>query len=79
MPTYKITYTSHHTEEEVTTWRKGVTAQGAIEKLCDQYNWSVRLKMYDADTRGRQWADMHYDPNGGINYNYRIFAEVKED
>ena len=54
MNTYKITYTSHHTEEEVTTWRNGATAQDAIEKLCDQYNWIVRLKMYDADTRGRQ-------------------------
>ena len=49
--------------------RHAETAQAAAEKLCNQYNWGYRLKMYDADTRGREWAIVAVDTSGGINYN----------
>lgn len=58
--------------------RSGMSAQDAIETLCDQYGWRFRLGMYDADTQGRKWAKGAVDTNGGINYNDSIFAETKD-
>ena len=58
--------------------RSGETAQEAIEKLCDQYGWRFNLHMYDADSRGLDWANGAVDTNGGINYNAHIFASRKE-
>lgn len=37
--------------------RWGEDAVDAIERMCDQYGWFFRsLKMFDADTRGEEWA-----------------------
>lgn len=52
---YRITY--ERNGRNVTTTRKAATAQAAAEALCDQYGWRFRLKQYDADTRGGEWAE----------------------
>lgn len=59
--------------------RSGMTAQEAIENLCDQYGWRFNLHMYDAYGRGFVWANGTVDTNGGINYNEPIYAESKEE
>lgn len=79
MNAYKITYTNHRTGEEITATRAAETATEAIEKLCNRYRWSYRLNMYDADTRGLEWSECWYDPDGGYNYNRRIVAVIKEE
>lgn len=70
---YKISY------DGKTVTRNADTAQAAIEKLCDQYGWGYKLKQYDADTRGHEWAECAADTNGGINYNRTIYAEKAEN
>ena len=73
---YTIKYTRNN--REVSTMRVSESAEAAIEKLCDQYGWRGKLKQYDADTRGKQWAEVIADPEGGINYNIRIVAVKAE-
>ena len=58
--------------------RHADTAEKAIEKLCDQYGWSYTLYQYDADTRGREWAECRVDTDGGINWNLRVLATREE-
>lgn len=69
MNRYKLTY------GDKSVVRKAETAQDAVEKLCDQYGWGFKLNMYDADTRGLEWAECLADTNGGINYDRIIVAE----
>ena len=52
---YRLTY--ERNGRTVVTVRKAATAQAAAEALCDQYGWGFRLKQYDADTRGCEWAE----------------------
>ena len=56
--------------------RTGMTAQEAIEKLCDQYGWRFRINMFDAETRGRKYAKGGVDTDGGINYNDAAYASI---
>ena len=69
---YTITYAG----KSVT--RIADTAEKAIEKLCDQYGWSFRLRQYDADTCGREWTECAVDTEGGINWNLRVLATLAE-
>jgi len=59
--------------------RHADSAEHAINKLCDQYGWRCRLDMYDADTRGMEWAKCSADTEGGINYNVTLFAERADE
>lgn len=54
------------------------SAEHAIDKLCDQYGWRSKLDMYDADTRGKEFAQCSVDTEGGINWNLTIYAERAE-
>ena len=58
--------------------RNADSAEAAIEKLCDQYAWRCHLKQYDADTRGKEWAECSVDTEGGINWNLTIIATRKD-
>lgn len=59
--------------------RQAENAEQAIEKLCMQYGWNYTLQMYDADTRGLEWAKCAVDTNGGIEWNRTLIASrVKE-
>lgn len=73
---YTIKYT--RSGKEITTTRQSSTTEDAIYALCDQYGWRGRLHQYDADTRGKQWAEVIADPDGGINYSIRIIAVKAE-
>ena len=53
------------------------TATEAIHKLCEQYDWSYDLRMYDSDTRGNEWCVCMIDKKGGINYTMRILAPIE--
>lgn len=72
MNKYTIKYANNG--REITIARTADTAENAIIKLCDQYGWRGRLHQYDADTRGREWAEVFADPEGGINFSIRIIA-----
>lgn len=78
MHTYRITYTRPSDDREIITHRKAEMAYGAIEKLCDQYGWRFDLNMYDADTRGEEWAQGLIDPEGGLNFRRYVIAEMEE-
>ena len=56
-------------------------ATEAIKRLVNQYDWSWKLKMVDADTRGSEWCCGMADPDGGINYSMRIvsYLETEEE
>ena len=73
---YTIKYTRDN--HAVTTTRIADTAKSAIDKLCDQYGWNGKLRQYDADTRGHNWAEVIADTEGGINYSLRIVATKAE-
>lgn len=59
--------------------RHADTAEAAVEKLCDQYGWRCKLRQYDADTRGREWAECSVDTEGGINWNMTVIANRSEN
>lgn len=59
--------------------RRADTAEAAVEKLCDQYGWRCKLRQYDADTRGREWAECSVDTEGGINWNMTVIASRSEN
>lgn len=73
---YIVKYTRNN--RQISTTRFSDSAEAAIEKLCDQYGWRGKLKQYDADTRGKHWAEVIADPEGGINYSLRIVAVKAE-
>lgn len=78
MNIYTITY--ERNGKEITTTRRADTAQEAIEKLCDQYGWYDKLKQYDADTRGCEWAEVNaYEDSGYCCFITRIVATRKND
>ena len=54
--------------------RKAEDAEQAIDKLCNQYGWNYKLDMYDADTRGLEWAKCNVDTNGGTEWNRTLIA-----
>ncbi|MGN0853927.1 MAG: hypothetical protein ACI4R9_00230 [Kiritimatiellia bacterium] len=35
---------------------RGVSALDAIERMERKYRWNCHVKMFDADTRGEEWA-----------------------
>lgn len=70
---YKLTYGGK------SVVRRAESADCAVDKLCDQYGWSNRLNLYDADTRGKMWARCYIDKDGGINYDTPIFADLIVD
>lgn len=51
-------------------------ATEAIKRLVNQYGWSWKLSMVDADTRGSEWCSGLVDVDGGINYDMLIIAHV---
>jgi len=62
MKTYKITYTNS-AGKEVIAKSRGENAEEAFEKYANRpvfggnsIFFNTRLKMYDADTRGDEWA-----------------------
>lgn len=65
---YILTYDG----KEIT--RTADTAEEAVEKLCSQYGWRCRLRQYDADTRGHDWAESLVDTEGGTNWNRTILS-----
>lgn len=73
---YTVSWTQG--EHTVSVNRRAANAVDAIERICDQYGWRGKLEMYDADTRGDEWAEYSVDTDGGINYNRRIVA-VRSD
>lgn len=74
MARYQIYHESDDGERAKKAVRIADTAEQAIEKYCGPYGWRYKLSMYDADTHGEEWAVCLADPQGGINYNYRLFA-----
>ena len=76
--TYKITYQKKEDQNDKVVRRIADNAQDALEKLCNQYGWGYKLTMYDADTRGAEWAQFYIDPTGGINYEFLALAERDE-
>ena len=54
--------------------RNADDAVESIEKLCRQYGWSFTVRLIDADTCGKIWAECLIDRDGGINYNERIVS-----
>lgn len=56
MNRYGITYSRHGKTHAVI--RRGETAMEAADRLCDAYGWRWRYGMVDADTRGREWAEL---------------------
>ena len=57
--------------------RKAGDAIEAIGKICNQYHWSYKLNLIDADTCGKECAECLIDRDGGINYYERIVAVVE--
>jgi hypothetical protein len=72
MDKYRIEYKSK------TIFRLAENAVDAIDRLTNQYGWNYKLNQVDADTRGKEWAEVFCDREGGINYNMRIFAAVEK-
>ena len=48
------------------------SAVSAIENRCDRYRWFWKLKQYDADTRGLEWAEAIVDD--GVHCKFRMVA-----
>ena len=69
---YIIKYRSG--DRDVKVIREAVSSLDAVTKLTDQYGWSWRLSLLDADTHGKEWCDGLIDPDGGINYNYYVIC-----
>lgn len=59
-------------------YRFGEDAIDAVDKLCDQYGWSFSVNMFDAETRGSEWAECRADKDGGINYRTIILATLEK-
>lgn len=59
--------------------RRAESAPEAINKLCNQYGWNSKLEQIDADTCGTRWAAFLCDPDGGINYEFRIIATIRDN
>ena len=73
---YTIKYSIGDKKVEIT--RKAISSLDAITKLADQYGWSWKLSLVDADTRGSEWCTGLIDTNGGINYNNYVVCNKKE-
>lgn len=76
MAKYIIKYKFNGKERSVK--RIADNAGEAIDRLTNQYSWSWRLSMVDADTRGSEWCSGIVDVDGGINYDMRIIAHIEE-
>lgn len=76
MKKYKIEYTRNG--KDSTVIRRAESAEAAVDKLAAQYGWRVKLNMYDAATRGEEWAQVAVDPDGGINYSFAALASLAE-
>ena len=57
--------------------RKARDAVDAVEKICNQYGWSYKVKLIDAHTCGKEWTECLIDRDGGINYSQRVVAVAK--
>ena len=75
---YLITY-SHDGEKETKVIRRACSSWEAIEKLTNQYKWSWKIGLVDAETRGVECCEGYVDRDGGINYNMRIVATIESD
>ena len=64
---YVIKYSIGDRKVQIT--RNAISSLDAITKLTDQYGWSWKLSLVDADTRGEEWCSGLIDTNGGINYS----------
>lgn len=71
-------YEIYNTDDQLKYVRKANSPKEALEKLCDQYGWSYRVSMYDADTQGKEWMKFLIDKNGGIDYNDYLIAVLPE-
>lgn len=76
MAKYIVKYKFNGKERSVK--RIADNAREAIDRLVNQYSWSWKLSMVDADTRGSEWCSGLVDVDGGINYDMRIIAHVEE-
>lgn len=54
--------------------RKANTGNDAINKLCDQYRWSARLKEYNKDG-GSYWAVYLFDRDRDLECECPAFIE----
>lgn len=51
MSKYKIEYTRNG--KNIALFRHAENVEEAMDKIADQYDWPVKLRQYDADTRGK--------------------------
>jgi len=79
MDKYIVKYKFNGKERRVK--RVADNAKEAIDRLVNQYFWSWKLSMVDADTSGSEWCSGLVDPDGGINYSMRIvsYLETEEE
>lgn len=72
---YRIEYTRNG--REIAVYRNAESAVEAMESLADQYGWNIKLHMYDADTRGKEWAEFGVYPYNDSSFRALVMHEER--